>query len=644
MWIDKIASPSDLDSLDYQSLDELCTEIREKIVDTVTTTGGHLGSNLGAVEVTVAIHRVFDSPRDIIVFDTGHQAYVHKILTGRAGAFDTLRSEGGMSGYPSRAESPHDWVENSHASTSLSYAHGLAAAIARNHGPEVGSAPSTRRDPGGERRVIAIVGDGALTGGMAYEALNNIGHSQSKVIVVWNDNGRSYAPTVSRLSEGLTKLRLHPSYMHARTKISRVISDLPGVGQLAASGFAGLTSALREAIEPKVFFEALGVRYTGPVDGHNIAEMEYALRGAAEWDGPIVVHVLTQKGRGYGPAESDEIQRLHDLKVMPQASQGNSERYSYTEVFSKKLVELGHSRGELVALSAAMASPTGLLEFQRNYPDRFFDVGIAEQHAVTTAAGMAMGGLLPVVAIYSTFMSRAFDQVNLDVALHRLPVVFVLDRAGMTGDDGPSHNGMMDLIQFLSIPGMTVLAPSGTDELEQMLEFALGLGTPVAIRYPKTSGPKRVSENIGAGLKANKIRTGASPVSIIAVGKMAETAMIAAERLFAEGLDVNVWDPRVVSPLDPAMLEEIATCSLVVTVEDGFVPGGAGSHISAALSELSYAQNFMGLGVPTRFLGQGKPDAILAELGLDPAGIADSILARVGAIAALSGGDASGEV
>ena len=626
MWLEKISSPADLADLDFESLDVLCQEIRTRIIETVTVTGGHLGSNLGAVELTVALHRAFESPKDIIIFDTGHQAYVHKLLTGRQDRFETIRSENGMSGYPNRSESPHDWVENSHASTALSYAYGISASLALGLEPEVGSGEGKST-----RRVIAVVGDGALTGGMAYEALNNIGHARSKTIVVWNDNGRSYAPTVSRLSEGLTKLRLHPSYMHARNKISRVISDLPGVGPLATSGIAGLTTALREAIEPKVFFEALGVRYTGPIDGHNIAEMEYAFKGAAEWDGPIVVHVLTQKGRGYGPAETDEVQRLHDLKIPVAVSDSSKKRYSYTEAFSAKLLELAAERPEIVAITAAMPSPTGLLALQKSFPERFFDVGIAEQHAVTAAAGMAMGGLKPVVAIYSTFMSRAFDQVNLDVALHGLPVVFVMDRAGVTGDDGPSHHGVMDLIQFMSIPKMTVFAPSGIEELQEMLKEALEIEGPTAIRFPKTLGPLRLGEKVGSGLKANKLRSGNSGISLVGVGKMAEAVWEASRQLEEDGVEVSVWDPRVLAPLDTDMLDELASSRLVVVVEDGFVPGGAGSHISDALSKLSYSQSFMSLGVPLGYIAQAKPDSILAELGLDAGGIAKSVLARAAA-------------
>ena len=423
----------------------------------MTTTGGHLGSNLGAVELTLALHRVFDSPRDVILWDTGHQAYVHKLLTGRRYGFKTLKQAGGMSGYPNRAESEHDWIENSHASTALSYAHGIASGF-------------ELRGIDGERKVVAVVGDGALTGGMAYEALNNLGHSRRRVVIVLNDNGRSYAPTVSQLSQSLTTLRLNPTYTAARERLRLRLRELPALGELAYSGVHSVTSALRDMVAPHTFFEALGVRYAGPIDGHDIEHMEQAFTHAAEWDGPIVVHVLTQKGRGYAPAEEDDIQRLHDVKAT-KAGHAREHRgqlgrpgrrrlrqrptaaasppglrtrtrgrrvvlqraSTYTDAFTRALLDAAEEDPRVVALTAAMPGPTGLLAFQARFPDRFFDVGIAEQHGATSAAGMAMAGLRPVVAVYSTFWSRSFDQANLDVGLHGCPVVFVLDRAGITG-------------------------------------------------------------------------------------------------------------------------------------------------------------------------------------------------------------------
>src|SRR5437660_4130774 len=524
MLLEKISSPADIRDLSYAQLATLASEIRTFIVNAVSVTGGHLGSNLGVVELTFALHRVFDSPRDVILWDTGHQAYVHKILTGRADHFSELRQKGGLSGYPSRAESEHDWVENSHASTILSYAHGVATAL------HLGGADD-------DRRVVAVIGDGSMTGGMAYEALNNLGHSGRRVVIVLNDNGRSYAPTVSHLSESLTRLRLNPSYVQARNRVKQFLRDVPAIGGLAYTSAQGLTAALREVIEPHVFFESLGVRYTGPLDGHDIEVMELALRNAAEWDGPIVVHVLTHKGKGYAPAEDDQVQRLHDLKVRP-ASAGpagdGDAPIQCTDAFTQAMVEIGEDDPLVVAITAAMPGPTGLLPFQSKFPDRCFDVGIAEQHAVTASAGMAMMGLRPVVAVYSTFLCRAFDQANLDVGLHGLPVVFALDRAGITGDDGPSHHGVLDLALTLAIPGMTVFAPSSAQEVPVMLRAALELEGPAAIRYPK--GPARQVDqaSVGSGTSARKVRQGDGTVCLLAVGKMVSAAEEAADELAAE--------------------------------------------------------------------------------------------------------------
>ncbi|NNN19889.1 MAG: 1-deoxy-D-xylulose-5-phosphate synthase [Acidimicrobiaceae bacterium] len=621
MILEKIKSPEDLRLLDSSELEELCGEIRQFIVDTVTETGGHLGSNLGIVEITVAIHRVFNSPKDIILFDTGHQSYVHKLLTGRMADFSALRKGGGLSGYPSRRESPHDWIENSHASTALSYAYGISTAL------ELGYQPTSGYDLGRQNRtVVAIVGDGALTGGLAYEALNNIGHAGKRVVIIWNDNGRSYAPTVSKLSSGLTRLRLNPSYMQARTRIRQLIAELPAVGGLAVSGIAGITSALREVIEPRVFFESLGVRYTGPIEGHDIAAMEYAFANAENWDGPIVVHVLTEKGRGYGPAEDDEVQRLHDLKIAQPEFLAEVEYGSYTEVFSQSLLSLAEKSPEIVAITAAMPSPTGLLGFQEKYPERFFDVGIAEAHAVTAAAGMAMGNLRPVVAIYSTFIARAFDQVNLDVGLHGLPVVFVLDRAGITGDDGPSHHGVLDLIEFLAVPNMTVLAPSCLDDIHPMLEYALSLPGPSMIRFPKTPGPERLWIPSSKEISPRCLVIG-SEVALVAVGKMVVPALHAAELLAGSGVSVSVWDPRVLTDFNETYLGQLAAHRNIVCIEDGFVPGGYGTHLRYNLEKIQgwNTSCFKELGIPVTYIAHGKADDILTTFGLDASGIANSV-------------------
>jgi 1-deoxy-D-xylulose-5-phosphate synthase len=617
MLLDDIHEPADLRKLSQAQLTELAAEIRTCIVDRVTANGGHLGSNLGAVELTLAVHRVFDSPRDVILWDTGHQTYVHKLVTGRQEGFATLRQPGGMSGYPSRAESPHDWIENSHASTALSYAHGIAMGLERRGE--------------GDRHVVAVLGDGSLTGGMAYEALNNLGHAGTRVVIVLNDNGRSYAPTVSRLSTGLTQLRLSPSYVHARERTRHVLRSIPGLGGLAYSSLHGLTSAVREIVTPHRFFEALGVRYAGPIDGHDIAGMEQALAHATEWGGPIVVHVITQKGRGYAPAEEDDVQRLHDFKVQPSsvAPSASIAPATYTDAFTRAVLEAARQRPEVVAITAAMPGPTGLLPFQAEFPDRFLDVGIAEQHAVTAAAGMAMAGLRPVVAIYSTFFSRAFDQANLDVGLHGLPVVFALDRAGITGDDGPSHHGVLDLSLTLSIPGMTVFAPSSAQEVGVMLDEALSLAGPSAIRFPKTPARQARDGAVGTGLSARQIHRGDGTVCLLAVGKLVEAAEEAAGKLAADGVDATVWDVRVISPPDPVMLADAAAHSLVVTMEDGIRVGGAGTFLADAMRGLTEIDHPLPpvcvLGVPPRYIPQGKPDGILAELGLDGPGIAAAV-------------------
>jgi 1-deoxy-D-xylulose-5-phosphate synthase len=621
MILETIDSPADVRRLTEPQLRTLAAEIREFIVKAVSVTGGHLGSNLGVVEVTLALHRVFDSPRDIVLWDTGHNAYVHKIVTGRRDRFDLLRQAGGLSGYPSRAESEHDWVENSHASTILSYAHGLATAMALGGHAD-------------DRRIVAVIGDGSMTGGMAYEALNNLGHSGRRCVIVLNDNGRSYAPTVSRLSTSLTRLRLNPSYVRGKERLEQRIRELPLVGETLDRARKGVEAALREAIEPQAFFETLGVRYTGPIDGHDIGGLERALRDAAEFDGPIVVHVLTHKGLGYQPAEDDDEKCLHDAPVFdPVTGPPKWAPAGYTQAFAEAMVNAGRADQRVVAITAAMAGPTGLIPFQTRFPTRFFDVGIAEQHAVTSAAGMAMGGLRPVVAIYSTFLSRAFDQMNLDVALHGQPVVFAIDRAGITGDDGPSHHGVLDMALLLTIPGMTVFAPSSAQELTVMLRDALSLTDgPVAVRYPKGVARQVAPDQVGSGLSARLVRRG-DDVCILAVGKLVQAAEQAAVLLAADGIEATVWDTRVVKPLDPTMIRDAGAHPLVVTVEDGVRQGGAGMAMADAIADLDEGRHsppVLVLGVPVTFLAQGKPDAILANLGLDGPGITASIKKALG--------------
>jgi len=611
MLLESIDNPADLRSLTYDQLGVLAEEIRDHIVTAVSANGGHLGSNLGVVELTLAMHRVFESPRDVILWDTGHQAYVHKILTGRRDDFRTLRQTGGLSGYPSRSESDHDWIENSHASTILCYAHGLSEAF-RVRGVE-------------DRRVVAVIGDGSLTGGMAFEGLNNLGHSDSRAVIILNDNGRSYAPTVSKLGESLGRLRLNPSYVRNRARLDRLLHEVPLVGEHLERGVEGALAALREMFEPPAFFEMLGVRYTGPFDGHDIAGLESALRNAGEYDGPIVVHVRTQKGRGYEPAERDPIKRLHDL--------GEAKPGSYTAAFTEAVVKEAEHRPELVAITAAMPDSTGLLPFKERFPDRFFDVGIAEQHAVTAAAGMAMGGLRPVVAIYSTFLTRAIDQVNLDVAMHGQPVVFCLDRAGITGDDGASHHGVLDMVLLSKVPGMTIFAPSSYHELGIMLHDALELctGGPAVIRFPKTMPPDDTEvDDVGSGLLARKVRSGGD-VCLLSVGKMLAAARAAADALAAEGVEATVWDVRVAKPLDDGMLDDAFAHPAVVTLEDGYREGGIGAAIAGRLAERACrpevrraggrTPRLSVLGVPVQFIPHGKPDAILASFGLDAAGV-----------------------
>jgi len=612
-----IETPADLQALSYDQLKELSQEIREFIISSVTKTGGHLGSNLGVVELTLALHRVFESPKDILLWDTGHQAYVHKLLTGRRYGFKNLRQRGGLSGYPNRSESQHDWIESSHASTALSYAHGLSVALEQRK-ELVGH--------GGKRHVVAIVGDGSLTGGMAYEALNNLGHSNQRVVIVLNDNGRSYAPTISKLSASLTALRLNRTYLTLRGRVRHWVPRLPRLGKAAYMGIDGFTSVVREMVTPHTFFENLGVRYVGPIDGHDIEALESALKSAAEWDGPIVVHTLTQKGRGYAPAVGDDLE-MHDYKLPSPLNADVAHTRSFLEAFSNSLVELAKADERIVAITAAMAGPTGLLDFQSRFPDRFFDVGIAEQHAVTAAAGMAMGGLKPVVAMYSTFFSRAFDQANLDVGLLNLPVVFVFKSAGITGDDGPSHHGLLDIALCLAIPNMTVFAPSSAEEVPVMLESALSMSTPTALRYPKTL-PKPFDGRVGSGLDARLIARGDGSLCVLAVGKMAPSALSALTMLGEDAAKVTLYDVRVLPP-DPKMIDDALTHERIVTVEDGTRHGGAGTLMVSALrsraEELEHPfPTTRILGVPRAYLEQHDPDELLAELGLDPQGLASA--------------------
>lgn len=647
MVLERVNQPSDLRGMSYDELDALAGEIRDLIVEAVSENAGHLGSNLGAVELSLALHRVFESPTDAILWDTGHQAYVHKILTGRRKQFSQLRQAGGMSGYPSREESPHDFVENSHASTILSYAYGMAVA----------------RDAGvtSHRHIVAVIGDGAMTGGMAYEALNNLGHNRRRVIMVLNDNGRSYAPTVSNLSanmqgldersthpslpdrvtgklaHALTDIRLNPVYVRRQRRLEDFLHNLPGVGPQAEKAMDALKAGVREFLQPPSFFEALGVRYVGPVDGHSIPELEAAFRNAEALsvEGPIIVHVLTQKGRGYPPAEDDDEKHLHDAPVFdPKKGPPKAVPTGYTQAFAEAVIKAAEEHPRLVAITAAMPGPTGLLPFQDHFPDRFFDVGIAEQHAVTAAAGMAMWGMRPVVAIYSTFLNRAWDQVVYDVAMHRLPVIFCLDRAGVTGPDGASHHGVYDMALLSKVPGMRVLAPSSAQDLQQMLLDAVSLADdgPVAIRYPRGSARQVGEHEVGTGLKARLARpgagvtgAGAGSVCVLAIGKMVEASLKAADRLAEQGYSVEVWDVRCCAPLDEEMIAAAAKHSAVVTVEDGVREGGIGMMIADRIGAIRPEVPVEVLGLPTKFIPHGEAHHILARLGLDAEGIATTV-------------------
>jgi 1-deoxy-D-xylulose-5-phosphate synthase len=612
-------------------------------VAAVSETGGHLGSNLGAVELTLALHRVFDSPRDAILWDTGHQAYIHKIVTGRRGGFSQLRQAGGISGYPSREESAHDFIENSHASTVLSYAYGLA--VAR----DAGQTPD-------RNHIVAVIGDGSMTGGMAYEALNNLGHSGKRVIIVLNDNGRSYAPTISNLSQGapgerktgllsktLIGIRINPVYVRRQRKLEKFLKNIPLIGTQAERGMDAFKAGIREFLQPPAFFEALGVRYIGPIDGHDIEAMEHAFSAAEQRveEGPVVIHVITEKGRGYSPAEDDDEKHLHDAPVFdPINGPPKSVPTGYTEAFADTIIKLAEQDARIVAITAAMPGPTGLIQFQEHFPDRFFDVGIAEQHAVTAAAGMAMGGMRPVVALYSTFLNRAWDQVVYDVAMHRLPVIFCLDRAGITGDDGPSHHGVYDMALLSKVPGMRVLAPSSTQDLQQMLSDAISLADtgPVAIRYPKGLA-RNVDENdIGSGLQARKLVDGTTKrVCILAIGKLVGAALEAAETLKASNVDVTVWDVRSCAPLDPAMIADAMQHDVVITAEDGIRDGGIGMTIESTIHSESRISSghkrpiIQVLGVPTTFVPTAKPQVILHQMGLDAQGIVATVRNMLGA-------------
>jgi 1-deoxy-D-xylulose-5-phosphate synthase len=615
--LETIESPADLRKLNQAHLTQLAEEVRAFLVEQTSRSGGHLSPNLGVVELTFALHRVFDSPKDAIVWDTGHQAYVHKIVTGRSRDFARLRQAGGLSGYPSRKESEHDFVENSHASTSLSYALGIAEARLR------------QRVSG---HVIAVIGDGALTGGMAYEALNQIAHLQPpNLIIVINDNGRSYAPTVGGLARHLSQLRVDPRYERIKEDISRLLRDLPLVGSTADQAAYRVKESLKQLLQPSTIFESLGIKYAGIVDGHDEVALEEVLSRAKRLRAPTVVHVITEKGHGYGPAVDDEVDKLHGVSAFdPLTGRPRSTELTYTDVFGEALMTAATRRPEVVAITAAMASSTGLLNFAKEFPERFFDVGICEQHAVTFAAGLALAGMHPVVCIYSTFMARAFDQTIMDVALHKLPVVFIIDRAGVTGPDGSSHHGVFDLSFLRLIPNLKVAAPADATELCALLETALASDGPIAIRYPKgpvPSTPELPVEPLPIG-RWEELRKGSDAV-IFAVGRMVEVAMEAAERLEIQKVSCAVVNSRWIKPVDPRIVDWARTHPVVVTVEDNVGAGGFGGAVLETLAPHGLAGRVRTLALPDEFLPQGKASDILKAQGLDSAGVAKAVYEAV---------------
>ena len=609
-----IRSPHDLRGLNTEELTALCAEIRDFLVAKVSRTGGHLGPNLGVVELTLALHRVFDSPVDRILFDTGHQSYVHKIVTGRQDGFDLLRQRGGLSGYPSRAESDHDFVENSHASTALSYADGMAKAFAVR----------------GERRhVVAVVGDGALTGGMCWEALNNIATAKNPLVIVVNDNGRSYAPTIGGLADHLASLRLNPGYEKVLDAVKEALGRTPLVGGPMYEVLHAVKKGIKDAVSPQAMFEDLGIKYVGPVDGHDIEAVESALNRAKAFGGPVIVHAVTRKGYGYRPAEDDEADCLHGPgsafdpetgKLLAPAS------VKWTGVFADELVAVADERSDVVGITAAMAEPTGIAKLMRKYPERTYDVGIAEQHAVASAAGLAMAGLHPVVAVYATFLNRAFDQVLLDVAMHKLPVTFVLDRAGVTGPDGPSHYGIWDMSVFGTVPGLRIAAPRDAETLREELREAIAVDDgPTILRFPSGS----VAADLPALRRVGPVDVLAESerrdVLLVAVGSFAHLGMDVAGRVAEQGYGVTVVDPRWVRPVPAELVDLASRHRLVVTVEDGVRTGGVGDAIAKALRDAEVPVPVRDLGVPLDWHPHGSRPQILADLGLTAQDVARDV-------------------
>ncbi|MCH5642532.1 1-deoxy-D-xylulose-5-phosphate synthase [Gordonia sp. ABSL49_1] len=623
--LDRIDSPADLQACSPAELETLAAEIRQFLIAKVSATGGHLGPNLGVVELTIAVHRVFDSPHDPVIFDTGHQCYVHKILTGRKDDFDHLRQKGGLTGYQERSESPHDWVESSHASAALSYADGLTKAFALTGQPD--------------RTVVTIVGDGALTGGMCWEAMNNIAAADRPMVIVVNDNGRSYAPTIGGLASHLSGLRLQPGYERFLDESRKAVKQLPVVGEPAYAVLHGMKSGLKDLLSPQAMFTDLGLKYVGPVDGHDVDAVESALRSARDFGGPVIVHVVTRKGMGYAPAENHEADQMHATGIIdPVTGRATSVApQDWTSVFSAALLDAGAARDDVVAITAAMPGPTGLTPFGEKYPDRMFDVGIAEQHAMTSAAGLALGGLHPVVAIYSTFLNRAFDQLLMDVALLKLPVTLVLDRSGITGPDGPSHHGMWDLSLMAMVPGLRVAAPRDAVRLREEFDEALATTTgPTALRFSKGAVPEdiRAVERLHDGVDvlhraAAGLGEASGDVLIVAIGAFCGLAVDTAERLARQGIDATVVDPRWILPVAGSIVDAARRHRLVVTLEDNGVSGGVGAAIAEAVAAADILVPVQIRGIPQQFVPHASRGQILAEFGLTAQDLARSITATV---------------
>jgi len=612
--LDSIHTPQDLRGLSPDQLAVLAAEIRDFLVEKVARTGGHLGPNLGVVELTLALHRVFYSPKDRLLFDTGHQAYVHKMVTGRLDGFDMLRQRGGLTGYPSQAESEHDTIENCHASTALSYADGLAKAFALR----------------GERRhVVAIVGDGALTGGMCWEALNNIAATKNPLVIVVNDNGRSYAPTIGGLATHLATLRLNPGYEKVLDLIKDSLAKTPLVGGPLYEVLHAVKKGIKDAVSPQALFEDLGIKYVGPVDGHDLVAVERALRRAKAFGGPVIVHAVTRKGYGYQPAEDDEADCMHSPSGAFDPETGRPMAPSslkWTSVFGDELVALADERPDIVGITAAMPDSTGISKLAARYPDRAFDVGIAEQHATTSAAGLALGGMHPVVAVYATFLNRAFDQVLLDVALHKLPVTFVLDRAGITGPDGPSHYGIWDMSVFGVVPGLRIAAPRDAATLRAELREAVAIEDgPTIVRFPTGAVPADLPAVRSVGEVDVLAEGSRTDVLLLAVGSFAHLGVDVAGRLAEHGYGVTVVDPRWVRPVPVELVGLAAEHRLVVVVEDGVRAGGVGSAVAQKLRDAGVKTPVREIGVEPGWYPHGSRNELLADLGLTAQDVARQV-------------------